>query len=186
LREESFSMSFDPVNQPDAYRRSLLDALGDQDPGTVLAAGPATARALVDEAAGLLRVRPEPGEWSVMECLAHLADSELVTAGRVRWIAAEHEPDIVGYDQDLWVTELRQADEDPSTLLGAFASLRRWNLEFWARLPVANRDRVGFHRERGPESIDLIVRLAAGHDLVHLAQARRALETVRRPAQVEA
>lgn len=59
-------MSFDPVTEADAYRHSLLTALGDQDPAVVLAAGPA-----------------------VMECLAHLADSELVTAGRLRWIASE-------------------------------------------------------------------------------------------------
>jgi len=35
------------------------------------------------------------------------------------------------------------------------------------------------HRERGPESYDLTFRLAAGHDRVHLAQARRALTAVR-------
>ena len=173
-------MAIDPVNEPDAYRRSLLNALGDRDPATVLAAGPAVARELADAAGTVLRVRPEVSEWSVLECLAHLADSELVVAARLRWIAAEEQPDIVGYDQDLWVDGLRQIDEDPGTLLEAFAALRRWNLELWARLPVADRERYGVHRERGPESIGLMVRLAAGHDLIHLGQARRTLEAVRR------
>jgi hypothetical protein len=174
-------MAFDPVSQPDAYRRSLLDALGEQDLVTVLAAGPAAAVELVDAAAAQLRIRPEPGEWSVLECVAHMADGELVVAGRLRWIAAEEEPDIVGYDQDLWVSQLRQVDEEPSTLLGVFAALRRWNIDLWTRLPVGDRARVGVHRERGAESIELMLRLQAGHDLVHLAQARRALEAVRRP-----
>lgn len=173
-------MAFDPVSEPDAYRRSLLDALGARDLVTVLAAGPGATVELVDAAGALLRIRPEPGEWSVLECVAHLADSELVVAGRLRWIAAEDVPDIIGYDQDLWVTQLRQVDEHPSTLLGAFAALRRWNIDFWTRLPVGDRARAGVHRERGPESIELTLRLAAGHDLVHLAQARRALEAVRR------
>lgn len=177
-------MTIDPVDQPDAYRRFLLNALGEQDPAIVLATGPAAARELAGAADALQRIRPEPSEWSVLECVAHLADSELVTAARLRWIAAEDEPDIVGYDQDLWVARLRQVDENPATLLGAFEALRQWNLEFWARLPVADRTRVGVHRERGPESIDLLFRLAAGHDLVHLDQVRRTLEAVRRlPAE---
>ena len=169
----------DLVLAPDAYRRSLLDALGNHDPATVLAAGPASAVAVAGDAGPLLRERPEPGEWSVLECLAHLADSELITAARLRWIAAEDKPDIVGYDQGMWVSEMHQVEEDPSTLLAVFAAIRRWNLELWSRLPIADRDRVGIHRERGPESIDLTVRLAAGHDLVHLDQARRALEAAR-------
>jgi hypothetical protein len=45
---------------------------------------------------------------------------------------------------------------------------------------VADRDRVGIHRERGPESYGLIVRLGAGHDRFHIAQAERALAAVRR------
>ena len=172
-------VSFDPVAAPDAYRRSLLSALGEQDPVTVLGAGPASARQLTVDARAFLRIRPEPGEWSVLECLAHLADSELISGARLRWIAAEDEPDIVGYDQDLWVSGLRQVDEDPESLLGAFSALRRWNLDLWARLPEADRARIGIHRERGPESLDLMFRLMAGHDLIHLDQARRALDVVR-------
>jgi hypothetical protein len=170
----------DPVSAPEAYRQMLLAALGEDDPAVVLAAGPAAVRALVADAGDLLRTRPEPAEWSVAECVAHLADAELVVAGRYRWIVAEDEPEIVGYDQDLWVTGLRQAEEDPGTLIAVFAALRRWNLEMWAARPAADRERVGHHRERGPESYGLTFRLAAGHDVVHLEQARRALETVRR------
>jgi hypothetical protein len=175
-------VAFDPVAEPDAYRRSLLTALGDRDPSVVLAEGPEAARAVVVAAGSHLRVSPEPGEWSVLECIAHLADSEVVTATRLRWIAAEDQPDIVGYDQALWVSEMHQVEEDPEVLLGAFEANRRWNLALWERLPVADRARYGVHRERGPESIDLLVRLQAGHDIVHLAQAERALETVRRVA----
>ena len=175
-------MAFDPVADPDAYRRSLLTALGDRDPAVVLAAGAEATKALATGAGSSLRLSPEPGEWSVLECIAHLADSELVTAVRLRWIAAEDRPDIAGYDQALWVSEMHQVEEDPEVLLGAFEANRRWNLALWERLPVAARARYGVHRERGPESIELLVRLQAGHDIVHLAQAQRALEIVRRAA----
>ena len=55
----------DPVSAPEAYRQSLLAALGDDDPAVAQLATPAGIRAIVAEAGSLLRVRPEPGEWSV-------------------------------------------------------------------------------------------------------------------------
>ncbi len=72
-----------------------------------------------------------------------MTDSDLIAGARMRWIASEDEPDIVGYDQALWVSELRQNDDDPELLLATFAALRRWNLDLWARLPVEDRERVG-------------------------------------------
>jgi hypothetical protein len=175
-------MTFDPITAPDAYRQSLLAALSDDDPADVLAEGPEAARALVEAAGPLLRVIPEPDEWSVLECVAHLVDSELVVAARYRWILAEDEPELVGYDQALWVSGLLHNDEDPAGLLAVFAALRRWNLALWAQRSVADRARVGRHRERGPESFGLTFRLAAGHDRVHLDQAYRTLDAVRNGA----
>jgi DinB family protein len=172
-------MTFDPVSAPEAYRRSLLAALGDDDPAAVQAATPGLLRDLVSEAGDALAVAPEPGEWSVAGCLAHLVDGELIVSARSRWILAEDEPDIVGYDQALWVSRLDQERENPELLLTVFEALRRWNLELWARTSAEDRSRVGLHRERGPESYELTFRLAAGHDRIHLGQARRALQAAR-------
>jgi hypothetical protein len=169
----------DPVSAPDAYRQSLLAALGTDDPADVLSATPASIRDLVDEAGSDMRTRPAEREWSLLECIGHIVDAELVTAARVRWILAESEPDIVGYDQDLWVSGLRHGDDDPDDLLDLFEALRRANLALWRRTPDADRERVGIHRERGRESFGLTIRLIAGHDRVHLAQALAALEAVR-------
>jgi hypothetical protein len=168
------SQAIDPIATPTEYQRLLLAALGDDDPAVAQAGIPATFRALVAEAGASLRVRPEPEEWSVLECIDHLVDGELVVATRYRWILAEETPDIVGYDQALWVARLHRG-EDPETLLALFEALRRSNLELWARTPIAERVRFGRHRERGDESYELTFRLAAGHDRVHLGQARRTL-----------
>ena len=169
----------DPVAEPDAYRREILSWLGDDDPAAVQAATTTTLRAIVRDAGDQLRVRPEPREWSVIECVGHLVDAELVVATRVRWILAEDEPDIVGYDQDRWVEALRHRDADPEELIAFFDAVRSSNLRLWAATPVAARERFGRHRERGPESYEMTVRLAAGHDRFHLAQAERALAAVR-------
>jgi hypothetical protein len=170
------SQTIDPISSPEAYRASLLAALGDDDPAVAQAETPVAIRALIAEAGDRLRIRPARGEWSALECIGHIVDGELVVAARVRWILAEDEPDIVGYDQALWVAELRHNEDDPALLLATFEAVRRANLDLWARRPVLDRQRVGRHRERGPESYDMTFRLAAGHDRIHLAQARRALE----------
>jgi hypothetical protein len=107
-----------------------------------------------------------------------MLDAELVVSGRYRWILAHDQPELLGYDQDLWVNRLHHPVEDPAELLATFEALRTANLGLWARTPVEERERVGIHRERGPESYGLTFTLAAGHDRFHLDQARRALERI--------
>jgi DinB family protein len=170
----------DPIVQPSEYQDMLLGLLGDADPAEVQSATPGKLRALLAEAGADLRTRPEPNEWSVLECVAHIVDAELVVGGRYRWILAHDRPDIVPYDQDLWVDRLHATtDEDAEELLSLFEPLREANLALWRRTPVAERARFGIHRERGPESYELTFSMLAGHDLFHLDQARRTLEQVR-------
>ena len=168
----------DPISTPEAYRASLFAALGDDDPAVAQRQTAAVIRALVAEAGDLLRTRPEPGEWSVLECVGHIVDAELVSGTRERWIISEDRPQIVGYDQALWVDRLDHNADDPELLIATFEALRSANLDLWARRPVADHARVGLHNERGPESYEMTFRLAAGHDRVHLDQARRALAAV--------
>ena len=169
----------DPVSEAAAYQRMLLDALGSDDPAEVQSGAPGAIRSLVAEGGAHLRIRPAPREWSALLCLAHIADAELVMAGRYRFVLAHDEPELPGYDQDLWVDGLHRDDEDPEALLGIFEPLRASNVALWRGATEAQKARVGLHRERGRESFDLMFRMLAGHDRVHLAQARRALEEVR-------
>jgi DinB superfamily len=171
-------ISPDPVLAAAAYQAMLLDALGDDDPAEVQASTPAAVRALLAEAGEDLRTGPKPGEWSALQCFGHMVDGELVAAGRYRWILAHDEPDIVGYDQDRWVEQLHRTD-DPAELLALFEPLRQANLTLWSRTTPDQRARIGIHRERGPESVDMTFRLLSGHDRIHLAQARAALAAVR-------
>jgi hypothetical protein len=169
----------DPMAQARAYQELLLAALGDDDPAEAAAETPENIRALIAEAGDLLRVRPEPREWSVLLCLAHIADAEVVMSGRYRWVLAHDRPQLICYDQDLWVDRLHTDADDPDLLRAQFEVLRAANIRLWREASEADRQRVGLHRERGPESFDLMFRMLGGHDRVHLAQASRALETAR-------
>jgi hypothetical protein len=91
---------------------------------------------------------------------------------------AEDTPDLVGYDQALWVPALHHIEADPQILIAQFEGMRVANLDLWARLPMAARGRFGIHRERGQESYELLFRLLAGHDRNHMRQARLALAAV--------
>ena len=170
----------DPISEPKAYQDHLIGLVGDDDPADVQVDGPRSIRDLLAEAGEAARERPEDGEWSVLECVAHIVDAEIVAAARYRWILAHDQPELIGYDQDLWVDRLHQPVEDGALLLDLFEPLRKADLDLWNRTPVEQRDRVGIHRERGPESFDLLFTMIAGHDRFHLAQAKRALVLVRK------
>jgi hypothetical protein len=168
----------DPIAEAAEYQRYLTGLVGDDDPAVVQAAGPAAWRTLIEDAGARVAERPEPDEWSVLECLGHAVDAEIVSSARYRWILAHDEPPLLGYDQDLWVNALHGANDDPQVLLSTLEALRRANLALWAGSSEKERVRFGVHAERGPESYELTFRLIAGHDRFHLDQGRRALAAV--------
>jgi hypothetical protein len=173
------TITLDPTKPGYEYQSLLLSYVGNDDPAQVQAKTPRILRALVAEAGPDLRTRPAPDEWSVIELIGHIVDGELASSVRYRWIVAHDRPDLPGYDQDLWASRLHHEEADPDDLLTAFEGLRALNLALWKQLPVEDRSRVGMHLERGPESYELTFALLAGHDRVHVEQARRTLEQVR-------
>jgi hypothetical protein len=156
------------------YVRAVLALLGDQDPFAVLAATPGTieqALAGLDEAG--LQTPERPGKWSLAQVVHHLADSELVWGYRLRRVLADERPAIEGYDQDVWAERLRYAGAPLQPALDLFTTLREANLRLLRTAPAADLDRVGVHAERGEESVAHMVKLYAGHDLLHLRQLAR-------------
>jgi uncharacterized damage-inducible protein DinB len=157
-----------------AYVRSLLGLLDDRDPIAVWREQPAAieelTRGLSDAQA---RIPEREGKWSIIQVVTHLADSEVVYAYRVRLTVAHDSPTIQGYDQDLWATRLHYQEESLADSLAELRAMRMRNLRFIQRLSDAELDRAGMHNERGPESVRTLVKLLAGHDLLHRAQIQR-------------
>jgi hypothetical protein len=158
----------------DAYVAALLSLVGDRDPLAVLEELPPVLHELtagLDDAA--LRRPEKPGKWSVMEVVQHLADSELVSGYRIRMILSEQAPTIQAYDQDLWARELRYNEAGLPAALEVIRVLRSANLRLVRAQDDAHLDRFGLHTERGQESLRRLVRMMAGHDLVHRRQIQR-------------
>jgi hypothetical protein len=168
-------------DQADAYTTALLSLLGDRDPVGVLRETPgALQRELERFPASALGIREAPGKWSARMVIAHLADSELVGAFRLRMILAHDRPPIAAYDQDAWAAQLGYEDTDVNERLERFTVIRRSNLEYWDGASPADLARVGVHGERGEESFERMRQLYAAHDLAHRNQLARIWKSVAR------
>lgn len=166
------------------YIAALLELLGDRDPLTVQAELPDAVRELTAGLSGeeLGRLE-EPGKWSILQVVEHLADQELVNGFRLRSIVAEDEPPLRGYDQDLWARRLRYGSAGLEPVLDELRALRARNLRLYRSLSEAELDRVGLHDERGPESARRLRALTAAHDLLHRRQIARIRASFGKPAR---
>jgi hypothetical protein len=173
----------DAGREAGAYTAAVLGLLGERDPIPVLERTPAELGRLIAEVPPDVLARPEaPGRWSMRQVLRHLADSEIVWAYRIRRIVAGDRPPIEGYDQDRWAERLHYERAEVGDAMTEFLALRGGNLRLVRSLNPEERARVGVHSERGEESIDHLVRMYAGHDLLHLnqlARIRAGLESAR-------
>ena len=157
-----------------AYTSAVLDLLGARDPVRVLEATEPALRAAVRGLNERQLATPEAErKWSIQHVLQHLADSELVWGWRLRLVLAQHKPPLTGYDQDAWADRLGYVDVNPEDALEEFRVLRHANLRLLSRTSEQDRERVGVHAERGEESVAYMIKLYAGHDLLHLHQIER-------------
>ena len=149
---------------------------GVNDPLKLQAAAPGKlAKLLKGVSAVRSRKRPAPGKWSILEIVSHLADAELVGGYRIRAILGAPGAEIIGFDQDVWVTALHYNKRYMRKALEQYRGLREANLALLKTLTPDQWKHHGMHNERGAETIEMIVRMFAGHDLNHFQQIERIL-----------
>ncbi|MFB3784843.1 MAG: DinB family protein [bacterium] len=167
-----------------AYQRRMYEFLGDRDPIDVLSQTTGIlGKIAAEHPAQILKTRAYDDKWTPNEILGHLVDVELVTGTRLRFIYCQDEPDIVGFDQDLWVARQRHNEREPAEWVKYFRLLRECNLYLWKQLTPADLNRAGRHRERGLETLDTMLRMEAGHDLCHIDQIERYLRIIRQKSK---
>lgn len=153
---------------------SYLERLGQADPIAVLEATPIRLITMADGLAPSDWERSyAPGKWNGAAILAHLADVETVMGFRLRQ-AVGGQKQVQGFDPDQWARRYRRMD--PTLALELFRAQRAWNLALFATFDLDDWLTEMTHPQRGPESVDLVVRLLAGHDLNHLEQLKQAWE----------
>ncbi len=141
---------------------------------SVLALTPARWQNLVrDLPADLIRRKPAPGEWSALECLMHLLDTERgVFPARVQAFLAGR--DFPAYNPDQQGTK-PDPFQSAEALVVEFSGLRAQSLSTLSRLEPADLDRRARHSELGMVTLREMLHEWAGHDLMHTVQGERAL-----------
>lgn len=122
----------------------------------------------------VLRYKPAPDKWCILEIVAHLADVEIIYAYRMRQMMADKKPVIAPIDQDDWAKNLGYLQAAPAELVAQYGLNRHHNLRLLRRLKPEDLSRSAFHPERqaNVDLEDMVQRLAT-HDANHLAQIER-------------
>ena len=138
------------------------------------AEGPAKVRAAWEKVPEAARAwRPGPGKWSAHEIVCHCGDAEANAAMRIRYLAAEKEPLIIGYDQDAWATTLDYAGHPWEPALALMDAARASTVALLRRMPDSLWSRRGRHTESGEYSAEDWLRIYAEHLEKHAAQIER-------------
>jgi uncharacterized damage-inducible protein DinB len=122
----------------------------------------------------VLRYKPSPEKWSVLEILGHLADTEIAYAYRLRQMLADEKPVIAPIDQDAWAQNLGYMESAPAELIALYGLNRHANLQLLRRLKPEDLKKSAYHPELQKDFTvaDLIERMSE-HGVSHLAQIEK-------------
>ena len=156
-------MAVTPAEREDAIRR--------------YAEGPALLRAaLARVPAHAMKWRPAPAAWSAHEVILHCADSETTSYVRLRFLLAEPEPVLVGYDQERWAGALDYHGLPLEPALAAVEAVRANTVPLLRRLPEEAWQRTGRHTESGAYGVLDWLRIYAEHLEGHSRQIEQNVE----------
>jgi hypothetical protein len=114
---------------------------------------------------------PTPDEWTARQVFVHLADSELVGAGRIRQLLAEDRPTLFFYRQDDWAHKLGYTSASPEEAIALAVVVRRATARLLRHAAdEASWGRTATHPVRGEMDLAALLRLYIGHIEGHTAQ----------------
>jgi hypothetical protein len=152
--------------------------------------GPAELIALYDRGiddlraavAGMTReqvlARPVPGKWSAVECVGHLADTEVFFTDRIVRTIAVDRPLLMSADERLYIERLDYQGFDLDEQLALFTALRRHAAHILRAQPPGAWTRTAVHSQSGLVTLRQLVWQAVRHLRHHLpfiAEKRAAL-----------
>lgn len=122
-----------------------------------------------------LKWRPGPDQWSVHEVICHCADSETNAAARIRFLLAEKNPVIMGYDQAQWAQTLDYHQLPMEVALATVEAVRANTVPLLLRMSEADWRREGSHTENGRYSAESWLDVYSEHLEKHSGQIERNL-----------
>ncbi|MGH9539096.1 MAG: DinB family protein [Terriglobales bacterium] len=122
----------------------------------------------------VLRYKPAPDKWCILEILGHLGDVEIVYGYRLRQMLADKKPVIAPMDQNDWARNLGYMENSPAEMVALYGLNRHANLRLLQRLKPGDLEKSAFHPEtqKNFSVADLVERLGT-HGASHLQQIER-------------
>jgi uncharacterized damage-inducible protein DinB len=144
----------------------------------VYRATPVILRRLVHEVDDTVAVeRSAPGDWSIVEIVAHLIDADRIVMERVERMVREDRPTLAAYDEAALAEERDYRSSRLSDVLDRFAETRRQQIAQLESLADSDWARSGLHEEVGEITVEALVAHMAAHDVNHLAQIAQVLDS---------
>jgi len=128
-----------------------------------------------------LRTFPVPGTWSIQQIVAHLTDSDLTAAYRMKRMIAEDNPKLDAWDESAFAARLDYHSLPVKEVCELFRLNRVVMEQVLRRLPAEAFDRVGHHPEVGPITLEQILRSYVHHLDHHMAFLRKKRELLGSP-----
>jgi uncharacterized damage-inducible protein DinB len=127
----------------------------------------------------LLRHKPAPDKWCILEVLGHLADVEIVYAYRIRQMLADEKPAIAPMDQNAWARNLDYLETPAPELIAAYGLNRHRTVQLLRRLRPEDLEKSAFHPELNRQvTVAEMLEKISSHGAGHLKQ----IETLKRTA----
>jgi hypothetical protein len=115
-----------------------------------------------------LTARPGPGDWSILELVLHLADSDCISIDRMKRMLTEDEPQLLYADESAYVRCLASHEQSLEDALILFEVGRRQFARVLRALPDEAFDRRGQHNRRGVVTVGGMVKDYIEHLDYHL------------------
>jgi hypothetical protein len=137
----------------------------------LLAMAPERWLALTQASEALLTRAPKLGEWSALDCLGHLVDTEQIFPVRVTAILAGQA--FPAFDPD--AEGSKTTGVNPRELAARFAQMRPASLRVLESVHAGDLTKTGVHATLGVVTLSQQLHEWVAHDLNHLVQAEVAL-----------
>ena len=117
-----------------------------------------------------------PGKWTMREILVHLSDTETVYLDRLRRLAAEPNPTLMSFDENLWAKNLFYGSRDLGLVRQQYEAARRSIIEMARKLDEAVYANTGTHSIAGKKVFAKVLAGHPDHNAHHLEQIKAIAE----------
>ena len=123
---------------------------------------------------------PGPGDWSILEVVCHLSDSEALFSERMKRVLVEDRPPLPYANESDCVKVLACGSRNPHDEAALIGGLRLQMARILEAQPDSAWGRVGVHSIQGDQTLAQLVQKAVNHLDHHIAFIKRKRDTLAR------